>query len=110
MVTGGSKADTESNVHFTVGSLRQTSRWAGGVDFEGELGLVKAALPYADGVELISVGASFAAGMDELGRLETPDKLALLRRFMPDMDIGASSPAPRSPARDVISDSRRGPL
>ena len=66
------------------------SRRTGGVDFEGELGLLKAALPYADGVELISVGASFAAGMDELGRLATPEKVILLRRFLPDMDLGGS--------------------
>ena len=87
-----SGTDTAGKVHFTVGSLRHTSRRAGGVDFEGELGLLKAALLYADGVKLISVGASFAAAMDELGRLATPDKLALLRRFLPAMDIG-SSPA-----------------
>lgn len=84
------KSDSETTVHFTVGSLRQTSCRAGGVDFKGELGLVKAALLYADGVELISVGASFAAGMDELGRLATPEKLILLRRFLPDMDLGGT--------------------
>src|SRR5215210_631213 len=83
------KSDSETTVHFTVGSLRQTSCRAGGVDFKGELGLVKAALLYADGVELISVGASFAAGMDELGRLATPEKL-ILRRFLPDMDLGGT--------------------
>ncbi len=77
-------------VHFTVGSLRHSRRRAGGVDFEGELGLVKAALLYADGVTLISVGASFAAGMDELAGLVAPQKLALLRRFMPHMDLGGS--------------------
>ena len=81
---------TAGNVHFTVGSLRHTRRRAGGVDFEGELGLVKAALLYADGVTLISVGATFAAGMDELAGLAAPQKLALLRRFLPDMDLGGS--------------------
>ena len=47
--------DAEGSLHFTVGSLRHTSRRAGEVDFEGELGLLKAALLYADRVELISV-------------------------------------------------------
>jgi hypothetical protein len=85
-----SKTDAGGNVHFTVGSLRHTGHRAGGVDFKGELGLVKAALLYADGVELISVGASFASGMNELAGLTTPEKLALLRRFLPDMDLGGS--------------------
>jgi len=39
---------------------------------------------------LISVGASFAAGMNELAGLATPEKLALLRRFLPNMDLGGS--------------------
>src|SRR5215218_2100337 len=98
---GGSETDTESNVHFTVGSLRQTSRRAGGVDFKGELGLVKAALLYADGVELISVGASFASGMDELARLTTPEKLVLLRRFLPDMDLEGSPQETEALDRDL---------
>ncbi len=85
-----SVTDTGSEVHFTVGSLRHTSRRAGGADFQGELGLLKAALLYADSVELVSVGASFVAGLDGLGKLPTPEKLALMRRFMPDMDLGGS--------------------
>jgi hypothetical protein len=53
------------------------------VDFRGELGLLKAALLYADRVELVSVGASFMASLDELGNLPTPAKLALMGRIMP---------------------------
>jgi hypothetical protein len=98
---GEPKTHSESNVHFTVGSLRQTSRRAGGVDFKGELGLVKAALLYADGVELISVGASFAAGMDELARLTTPEKLVLLRRFLPDLDLEGSPQETEALLRDL---------
>jgi hypothetical protein len=53
------------------------------VDFRGELGLLKAALLYADRVELCSVGASFMSSLDKLGNLPTVEKLALMRRIMP---------------------------
>jgi hypothetical protein len=72
-----------STLHFTVGSIRHTSGRSGGVDFRGELGLLKAALLYGDRVELVSVGASFMASLDELGNLPTPAKLALMGHIMP---------------------------
>lgn len=57
--------DTGDNMHFTVGSLRYTRRTKG-VDFRSELGLLKAALLYADNVRLVSVGASTVATLDDL--------------------------------------------
>jgi hypothetical protein len=82
-VVNEADAGVRGGLHFTVGSLRYTSRRAGGVDFRGELGLLKAALLYADHVELCSVGASFMSSLDELGKLPTLEKLALMRRLMP---------------------------
>lgn len=78
-------------MHFTVGSLRYTSRRAGGADFRSELGLVKSALLYADQVELVSVAASFVDGLDRLGKLSTPEQLALMRRVLPVVEPDASA-------------------
>lgn len=52
--------------------------------------MLKAALLYADRVELVSVGASFMASLDNLGAMPMPAKLALMRRLMPIVEPGAS--------------------
>ena len=77
-------------LRFTVGSLRNTSRRAGGIDFRHELGLLKAALLYADEVELVSVAGSFMASMEHLGQLPRIERLALMRHLMPIVDPEAS--------------------
>ena len=69
-------------LHLTVGSLRQTSRRAGGVDFSRELGLLKAALLYADDVTLISVGGSYMNSMNRMANFSSAEKLALMRPIM----------------------------
>lgn len=83
--------DTGNGLHFTVGSLRYTSRRAGGADFRSELGLVKSALLYADEVELVSVAASFMDSLDRLGKLPTLEQLALMRRLLPVVEPDASA-------------------
>ena len=73
-----------SRLHFTVGSLRYyASRGPEGVDFRGELGLLKAALLYADCVRLVSVGGSTVASLDELRRMPAPAKLKLIHKLLP---------------------------
>ena len=79
-----------ARLRFTVGSLRNTSRRAGGIDFRHELGLLKAALLYADEVELVSVAGSFMASMEHLGQLPRIERLALMRHLMPIVDPEAS--------------------
>jgi hypothetical protein len=61
-----SKTNSGARVHFTVGSLRFMRRGPGGVDFREEIGLLKAALLYADHVRLVSVGGSTVTSLDEL--------------------------------------------
>ena len=48
-------------LHLSVGPLRFTGRRSRGIDFRGELGLLKAAILYADHVRLVSVGGSTVA-------------------------------------------------
>lgn len=91
MTEVSSSANTGGGLHFTVGSLRQTSRSRGGIDFRGELGLLKAALLYADQVEMVSVGASFMETLDDLGKMSKLDRLAFMRDRMPTIDSDASS-------------------
>ena len=85
-------------MHFTVGSLRHTDRRAGGIDFRDEIDLVKAALLYADEVELVSVGASFMSSLDRLGSLPTVDQLALMRKLLPRVEPDA----PRAQMERVV--------
>ena len=61
----------------------------GGIDFREELGLVKAALLYADEVELVSVAGSFVASLDRLGRLPTIEQLEVMRRILPKVEPDA---------------------
>lgn len=70
-------------MHFTVGSLRFTRRGPGGVDFREEIGLLKAALLYADHVRLVSVGGSTVASLDELSGMPPLPKLELIRKMLP---------------------------
>jgi hypothetical protein len=77
------------------------------VDFRGELGLLKAALLYADRVELVSVGASFMGSLDELGRMRTEARLALMRKLMPLVDPGASPEQLQGAYRLIDSMSRK---
>jgi hypothetical protein len=85
-----SKTNTGARVHFTVGSLRFTRRGPGGVDFREEIGLLKAALLYADHVRLVSVGGSTVASLDELSRMPPLPKLDLVRKMLPLMQPDAS--------------------
>ena len=81
-------------MHFTVGSLRFTRRGPGGVDFREEIGLLKAALLYADHVRLVSVGGSTVASLDELSRMPPLPKLELIRKMLPLMlEDGSASEA-----------------
>ena len=81
----------DSNVHFTVGSLRFTTQGPSGVDFREELGLLKAALLYADRVRLVSVGGSTVASLDDLSRMPPLPKLNLIRNLLPLMQPNAST-------------------
>jgi len=81
---------TERGLHFTVGSLRHKGYRTKGIDFTGELGLVKAALLYADRVELVSVGASFMGSMNRLANLSAPEKLRLMKPLIPQFKPDAS--------------------
>jgi hypothetical protein len=85
-----SKTNTGARVHFTVGSLRFTRQGPGGVDFREEIGLLKAALLYADHVRLVSVGGSTVASLDELSRMPPLPKLELIRKLLPLMQPDAS--------------------
>ncbi len=82
--------DTGGSLHFTVGSLRFMGRRSRGVDFRGELGLLKAALLYADQVRLVSVGGSTVATLDELRRMPAAAKLELIRKLLPLMQPDAT--------------------
>ncbi len=75
--------ESGAGVHFTVGSLGYKNERMGGIDFRAELGLVRAALLYADEVELVSVAGSFVASLDRLSRLSMVEQLALMRRILP---------------------------
>ncbi len=86
---GKARVDAEGELHFTVGSLRHTGRRRK-VDFRGELGLLKAALLYADRVQLVSVGASTVAAFDKLGNLSTQKKLDFVRQQLPEVYPNAS--------------------
>ncbi len=78
-------------MHFTVGSLPSTEdRAEGFFNFEHELGLLKAALLYADRVKLCSVGASFMASLNDLGNAPFKDKLTMVREFLPMTNPDAS--------------------
>ena len=83
--------NAEGGLHFTVGSLRHTRGRSRGVDFRSELGLLKAALLYADHVRLVSVGASTVAAFDALGKMPAAAKLELIRDLLPQMRPDASS-------------------
>ena len=103
---GGPKTDPGIKVHFTVGSLRLTRGRAGIVDFRNELGLLKAALLYADRVRLVSVGGSTIASLDELRRMPTSPKLALIRKLLPLTNPEASPELLRESYRVIDSMSR----
>jgi hypothetical protein len=101
-----SKTNTGTRVHFTVGSLRFTRRGPGGVDFREEIGLLKAALLYADHVRLVSVGGSTVASLDELSRMPPLPKLELIRKMLPLMQPDASPEHLRETYRIIDSMSR----
>ncbi len=81
-------------------------RHSRGVDFRGELGLLKAALLYADHVRLVSVGGSTVASLDELRRMPTAPKLELIRKLLPLMQRDASPEALQETYRIIESMSR----
>ena len=93
-------------MHFTVGSLRFTRRGPSGVDFREEIGLLKAALLYADHVRLVSVGGSTVASLDELSRMPPLPKLELIRKLLPLMQPDASPEHLRETHRIIDSMSR----
>src|SRR5215210_372876 len=76
---------------FTVGLLPNTkNRSEGFFSFEHELELLKAALLYADGVKMCSLGAAFMSGLEDLRNMDSKGKADLIRRFLPDIQPGAS--------------------
>ncbi len=84
--------DGRGKLHFTVGSLpgKGVGPRGGFFDFERELDLLKAALLYADRVRLCSVGASFMSGLDDLSNMSLDGKLALIRKYLPVIQPGAT--------------------
>jgi hypothetical protein len=101
-----SKTNSGARVHFTVGSLRFMRRGPGGVDFREEIGLLKAALLYADHVRLVSVGGSTVTSLDELSRMPPLPKLELIRKMLPLMQPDASPEHLRETYRIIDSMSR----
>lgn len=78
-------------LRFAVGSLRYTNDRSGRADLRGELGLVKAALLYADHVELCSYGSAVMSALDDLTNLPTRQRLELMREFAPEMKPAATA-------------------
>ena len=78
------------------GTPANQSRRPSGVDFRSELGLLKAALIYADNVRLVSVGASTVATLDELRRMPASAKLGLIRNLSPLMQADATPEKPHN--------------
>lgn len=78
--------------NFTVGSLRHTSGFLNRrIDFRAELGLIKAALLYADKVQLCSVGASWVQSFDHIAYMKVPEKAALLKELGPELATDLTS-------------------
>ena len=76
----GSAGLDKPGLNFTVGSLRHTGGFLGRrIDFRAELGLIKAALLYADKVQLCSVGASWVESFDHIGRMSIAERAALIK-------------------------------
>jgi hypothetical protein len=76
------------------------------VDFGAEIGLLKAALLYADRVRLVSVGGSTVASLDELRTMPPLQKLKLIRKLLPLMQPDASPETSRETYR-IIDSMRR---
>lgn len=78
--------------NFTVGSLRHTSGFLNRrIDFRAELGLIKAALLYADKVHLCSVGASWVRSFDHIGHMSVSERAALLKELGPELATDLTS-------------------
>ncbi len=82
---------SSDGLRFTVGSLRYTNDRSGRADLRGELGLVKAALLYADHVELCSYGSAVMSTLDDLANPSNRQQLEWMREFIPPMEPGAST-------------------
>jgi hypothetical protein len=89
---GGAVDGGRGKLHFTVGSLPRSGGGPKGgfFDFERELDLLKAALLYADRVRMCSVGASFMSGLDDLSNMSLDGKLAVIRKYLPVVEPGAT--------------------
>lgn len=76
----GSYERTTGEMRFVVGSAAGTKDGGSNFDLGHELNLVKAALLYADRVELVSAGASLLYGFVALSEVPPDRRLVLVRR------------------------------
>ncbi len=76
-------SDSAALYQFTVGSLpRRSDNPEAILHFEHELGLLKAALLYADRVKLCSVGASLMSALADLRNMDVKGKSNIVRQAM----------------------------
>lgn len=72
-----------TEMNFIVGSSAGGKKGSTNFDLGHELNLVKAALLYADRVELVSIGASILYGFVALAEIPPEKRLALVREHAP---------------------------
>jgi hypothetical protein len=78
-----------NGLHLTIGSAAGHDS-AEGLDLREDLVLVKAALLYADGVKLCSLGASVLSGIAEFQEASTEEQARLVVKFLPDLQPSMS--------------------
>lgn len=83
MFEQGSHTEVTNKMRFVVGSSAGADKDNPNFDLRHELNLLKAALLYADKVELVSAGASLLYGFVTLSQVQPEERLALVRKHAP---------------------------